>query len=82
MQKDGGQVDQKNILQDDAVDDDEIDDLNKDGLHLCNGLEDTINDGNNKYNCIKQGGVVNQQDGQGNHFGAATNNTLLLLLTH
>ena len=74
MAKDGGQEDQKNIVYDDAIDGDEINNLNEDGLHLRNGLGDNINNGNNKYNYIKQGGVINQQDGQGNHFGGANNN--------
>ena len=72
--KDGGQIDQKNIVYDDAVDDDEIDNLNNDLLHLRNGLGDNINDGNNKHDYIKQGGIINQHDGQENQFGGANNN--------
>ena len=64
--KDGSQEDQKNIIYDYTVDDDEINNLNEDGLHLRYGLEDNINGDNNKYNYIKQGGVINQQDRQGN----------------
>ena len=59
---------------DDAVNDDKINDLNEDGLYLRNGLGENINNGNNKHNYIEQGGVINQQDGQGNHFGGAINN--------
>ena len=74
MPKDCGQEDQKTIVYDHAVDDDEIDDLNKDLLHLRNGLGDNVNDSNNKHEYIEQGGVVNEQDGQGNHFGGGNNN--------
>ena len=45
--KDGGQIDTKNIVYDDAVDDDEIDDLNEDLIQLRNGFGDNVNDGNN-----------------------------------
>ena len=72
--KDRIQIDQKNIVYDDAVDGHEIDNLNKDLLHLHNGLEDNVNNDNNKYNYIKQGGIINEQDGQGNHFSDANNN--------
>ena len=72
--KDGGQKDHKNIIYDDAVDGDKNKDLNEDGLYLRNGLGENINNGNNKHNYIEQGGVINQQDGQGNHFGGAINN--------
>ena len=72
--KDGDQIDQKTIVYDDDVDDDEIDDLNKDLLHLRNGLGDNVNDGNNEYNYIEQGKIINEQDGQGNHFGNTNNN--------
>ena len=48
MPKYGGQVDQKNIVYNDAVDNDKIDNLNKDGLDLQNGLGDNINNGNKK----------------------------------
>ena len=74
MRKDGGQEDQKTIVYDDAVDDNEVDDLNKDLLDLRNGLGDNINDGNNGHEYIKQGGVVNEQDEQGNYFGGGNNN--------
>ena len=74
MKKDNGQEDQKNIVYDDAVDNEEINNLNGDGLHLRNDLGDNVNDGNNEYSYIKQGGVVNGQDEQGNHFSGANNN--------
>ena len=52
--KDGGQIDQKNIMYDDAVDDDKIDDLNKeDVLHLRDDLADNNNDDDNDNNYIK-----------------------------
>ena len=74
MPKYSGQKDQKTIAYDDAMDDDEIDDLKEDLHHLCNGLRDNINDGNNKQEYIEQDGVVNEQDEQGNHFGDGINN--------
>ena len=74
MAKNGGQEGQKNIVYDDAVDGNKINDLNEDLLHLRNGLGDNVNNGNNKYNCIKQGGTINEQDEQGNNFGNANNN--------
>ena len=73
MPKDGVQLDQKNIVHDGAVDYDKIDNLNKDEVHLHNGRGVNINDGNTKYNYIKQGGVINQQDGQENHVGGTNN---------
>ena len=42
---------------------DKINDLNKDLLHLQNKLGDNINDANNKLECIKQGGIVNKDEG-------------------
>ena len=63
MSKDGGQVDQKNSVYNDAVNDEKIEDVNKDGLHLYNGLGDNISNSSNKYNYIKQRGNINQQDG-------------------
>ena len=67
MPKNGGEIDLKNIVQDDAVDDDEIDDLdNEDALHLNDGLTNNNN--------IKHVGVINQQDEQQNHVGAPNNN--------
>ena len=74
MKKDDGQEDQKNIVCDDDMDQDGINDLNEDLLHLCNGLEDNINNTNNKLACIEQGGIVNEHKGQGNHFGNVNNN--------
>ena len=38
IRKDKSQEDQKTIVYDDAVDDNKVDDLNKDLLHLHNGL--------------------------------------------
>ena len=74
MPKNGSQVDQKTSVYDDAVDDDKIDNLNKDKLHLSNGLGDNIINGNHKHNYIEQGGIVYQQDGQENHYSGANNN--------
>ena len=48
VKKYGSQDDNKNVVYDDDVEYDEIDDLNKDLLHLRNGLGDNINDANNK----------------------------------
>ena len=62
-------------MYDDDADEDEINDLHQDLLHLRNGLGDNINEGNNKHEYIKKGGLVNEQDGQGNHFGNANNNS-------
>ena len=75
MAKDSSQGNQKNIVYNDTVNGDEINDLNEDLLHLLNGLGDNINHGNNKHNYIKQGGIVNKQDEQGNHFGNSNNNS-------
>ena len=61
-------------MYDDAVDDDEIDNLNKDLLHLRKGLGDNVNNGNNKHEYIKQGEIINEQDGQRNLFGGGNNN--------
>ena len=44
--KEGDQEDDKNIVYDDDIEQDEINDLNKDLLHLRNGLEDNINNAN------------------------------------
>ena len=74
MPKNGGQEDQKTMMYIDAVDDNEIDDLNKDLIQLRNGFGDNVNDGNNEHEYIEQGGIINEQDGQGNHFGNANNN--------
>ena len=74
MPKDGGQEDQKTIVYNDAVDDDEIDNLNKDLIQLRNGFGDHVDEFNNKQEYIKQGGVVNEQDEEGNHFGDGNNN--------
>ena len=52
---------------------DEINDLNKDLLHLHNRLEDNINNATNKLEYIEQDGIVNEHEGQGNHFGNANN---------
>ena len=46
MKKDGDQEDDKNIVYDDDLEQDKINDLNKDLLHLRNGLGDNTNDGN------------------------------------
>ena len=69
-----GQTDQKTIVYDDDVDQDEINDLNEDLLHLRNGLGDNVNNANNERACIEQGGLVNEHEGQGNHFRNANNN--------
>ena len=61
------------MVYDDAVDDDEIDNLNKDLLHLRNRLGDNVNNGNNEHQYIEQGGIINEQDGQENHFGGGNN---------
>ena len=74
MKKDGGQEDQKTIVYNDAFDDNKITDLNDYLVHLYNGQGDNVNNGNNKYNYIEQGGIINEQDEQGNHFGNANNN--------
>ena len=82
LPKDGGEIDQKNIVYDDAVDDDENDDLNdKDAFHLNDGLANNNNNNNNNNNSnsdsdnIKLVEVINQSEEQRNHFGA-TNNIL------
>ena len=61
MKEDGGQEDKKNIMSNDGDDDEEINNLNEDELCLCSGLRNNVNDGNNEYNHIKQGGIVNKQ---------------------
>ena len=51
MPKDGGEIDQKNIVYNDAVDDNEIDDLNKeDTLHFKDGLANNNNNNNDDTN--------------------------------
>ena len=67
--KHGGQDDNKNIVYDDDVEYDEIDYLNKDLLHLRNGLGDNINDTKNKLQYIEKGGILNKDKEQRNHFG-------------
>ena len=74
LQKDGSQEDQETIVYDDALDDDEIDNLNIELIQLRNGSGDNLNKFNNKQEYIKQGGVVNEQDEQGNHSGGGNNN--------
>ena len=71
--KDGGQDDNKNIAYDDDMEHDEINDLNEDLLHLRNGLGDNINNTNNKRQYIEEGGILNKDEEQGNHFGNANN---------
>ena len=71
--KDGNEDDDKNIVYDDDVDHDKVDDLNKDLLHLRNGLGDNINNANNKLQYIEEGGILNGDGGQRNHFGNANN---------
>ena len=56
------------------MNDDEIDNLNKNLLHLRNELGDKVNNSNNKHEYIKQGGILNEQDVQGNHFSGGKNN--------
>ena len=43
-------------------------------IQLRNGLGDNINDANTKLEYIEQSGIVNEHEGQGNHFGNANNN--------
>ena len=75
IRKDGVQEDQKTIVYNNAVDDNEVDDLNKNLLHLCNGLGNKINDDNNKHEYIKQGGVSCQWTRwTRKSFGGANNN--------
>ena len=75
MSKDGSWDDQKNTVYDDTVNDDKIVLLSKkDALRLHDGLADNNNNDDNNNNYIKHGGVINQQDGQENHFGGAYNN--------
>ena len=58
--KDNSEIDQKNIVYNDAVDDDEIDDLNnKDAIHLNDGLANNNNNNNNNKK-IKQVEVIIQ----------------------
>ena len=71
--KNGGQEDDKNIPYDDDVEYDEVDDLNEDNLHLRSGLEDNINDSNNKFEYLQEGGILNEDEGQGNHFNNVNN---------
>ena len=74
--EDGGQDDDKNIIYNDDVEHDEVDDLNEDLFHPRNGLGDNINDDNNKLQYIEEGGILNENKGQGNHFGNAKNTPL------
>ena len=55
---------------------DEINDLNENLLHLRNRLGDNINDVNNKLQYIEEGGILNEDQGQRNHFGNANNISL------
>ena len=55
----GGEDDDKNILYDDDVEYNEIDVLNEDLLHLRNGLGDNINDANNEFQYLQEGGTLN-----------------------
>ena len=64
----GSQDDHKNILYYDEMEYDEIDDLNKDFLHLHNGLGDNINDANNKLQYIEEGEILNEDKGQRNKY--------------
>ena len=48
---------------DDNMEPDEINDLNEDLLHLHNRLGDNINDANNEFEYIEQGGIVNEHEG-------------------
>ena len=75
MPKEGGQEDQKTIVYDNACEDDEVDDSIKDLIQLHNGLGDNVNKFNNKQEYIEQGGVVNEQNEQGNDFGNGNNNS-------
>ena len=71
--KDGGQDDNKIIVYNDDMEQDEINDLNEDLLHLRNGLGDNINNTNNERQYIEEGGILNEDEEQGNHFGTANN---------
>ena len=63
MKKEGDQEDDTNIVYDDDMKQDEINDLNKDLLHLRNGLRDNINNTNNKHQYIEEGGILNEDEG-------------------
>ena len=67
------QNDDENILNHDDVEYNQIDDLNKDNLHLRSGLGDNINDVNNEFQYIQEGGILNEAKGQGNHFNNVNN---------
>ena len=74
--KHGGEDDDKNILYNDDVEYNEIDDLNEDLLHLHNGLRDNSNDANNEFQYIQEGRILNEDEGQRNHFNNVNNNPL------
>ena len=74
MPKDRDQEDPKTIVYDDTSDDDEVDDLNKDLIQQRNGFGNNVNKFNNKQEYIKQGGVVNAQDKQEDHYHNSDNN--------
>ena len=73
IKKDGGQDDKKNVAYDDDMEQNEIYDLDEDLLHLRNRLGDNMNDANKELQYIEEGGILNEDRGQGNHVGNAHN---------
>ena len=77
MPKNGGKIDHKNVVYNDAVNHDEINDLdNKTALHLNDGLANNNNNNNNNNdnNNIESVRVINQQDKEQNHSGTPNTN--------
>ena len=56
------------------IDSDIVDNLNEDLIQVHIGFGDNVNKFNNKQEYIEQGGVVNEQDEQGNHSSNGNNN--------
>ena len=54
------QNDDKNILNHDDVEDNEVDDLSEYLLHLQNGFGENINNANNKFQYLHEGGILNK----------------------
>ena len=67
------QDDDENILKHDDVDYNEVDDLDEDLLHLRNRFGENINDANNKFQYLQEGGILNEAKGQGNYFDNVNN---------
>ena len=42
-------------------------------LHLRNGFGENINNANNEFQYLQEGGVLNKAKGQGNHFDNVNN---------